>query len=104
LLDNRTAITTDVVQSAKQQVCPLLSSAETEAISIPQTDIIPSNEEKEVHTGTSTPVSSGKEKDLSGAVSPPSGDSGGHLDTSNPYNLKYTCDNVLYQIKGFKGD
>jgi DNA primase len=102
LLDNRTAITIDAGQSAKQQDSTLLLSAETASAAIRQTDIILSDEDKEAHSGTPAATSPGEGKNVYMAVNPPAEDRG--LDTTNPYNLKYTCGNIVYQIKGFKSD
>lgn len=95
LIDERTPLSKDTI---------LLSSNEEEVIPIPPTHtLITSTEEPEPDTAIEakqhTPVQ---------PLTPPSGAgglSGGlGLDTTNPYNLKYQCEGVLYQIKGFKSD
>lgn len=93
LLANRIPLDTEFIEPA------LLVSDEKEAVSIAGTTTnlpIAAIEEK------NTPVADRAEPlatatDVSGGVV-------NRLDTSRPYNLKYSCHGVLYQIKGFKAD
>lgn len=98
LLANRIPLDTEFIEAT------LLVSDEKEAVSIPDTNnntiVITSIEEK------TTPVSDSVEP-LATATDVSETVSGGvvnRLDTSQPYNLKYSCHGVLYQIKGFKID
>jgi DNA primase len=103
LIETRTTATptplVDGLQDIPQEnTDTFLSSTEIKATPILQTNTTTSNEEN-ADTNIATP---NQETASEASVTPPAG--AGGLDITNPYNLKYTSGNVLYQIKGFKSD